>query len=99
MKIILIERVKYILEHDIEIGEVLGKYELILSDSPIINLDDENKQSILEGASLLKSTTLIMPLGPRHIVALKTKNANKDYINLLTKSVEKINSKIINVRQ
>jgi hypothetical protein len=83
---------EYVLDQDIEIAEVLGKYELILSDSPIINLDDQNNQSILEGVALLKSTTLIMPLGPRHIVALKSKNAQKEYIPLLTNSVNKINS-------
>lgn len=88
-----LERVqKFVRDQDIEIGEVFGNFELILSDSPIINLGDENKHSILEGASLEKSTTFIMPLGPRHLVGLKSKNASKEYIHVLTNSVERINS-------
>jgi len=86
----------YVMEQEIEIAVVTGKYEIALSDTPVINLDDSGRQGILQGVPINESTSCIIPLGPRHVVALTNRKLKTDYTILQTYSVERINHYSVN---
>jgi hypothetical protein len=81
----------FIMRQDIEIGEVIGDYELALSDSPVINLNELGHQGILEGVPINESINCFMPLGPRHVVALTKKAKSTEYITMTSRAVERMN--------
>ena len=85
--------IKFLDEHGLEIGCVTGNLNLIIGDSPVITACKIANGNLEYNVPITEATMCIMPLTPKHLVALKT-HPDPDatrYIDLTEKDVAKIN--------
>lgn len=87
----LIKKVKkYIMAFDIEIGAVHGANNFLLSDNPVITITKDKKVGIISGA-VVNESEFLMPLGPKHVAALTSKENSDEYRLLTNSKMKKIN--------
>ncbi len=85
----------YILQSDLEIGMASQGTDFILGDIPIVNISSDGRIGILSGVDITQSTGFVLPLGPRHVVALIKNSKLRNYKSLNNKQVKNCNKKSI----
>ncbi len=86
---------KYVNQFDIEIGVAPDDVNFILGDNPTINISEDGKIGVLAGVAITNSSSFLMPLSPKHLVALITKNNSSHYKPLSSKTVGNFNAKVL----
>lgn len=83
----------YVMHFDLEIGVADQGTDFYLGDIPLINMDKQGRLGVLSGVDITHSENFVLPLGPRHIAALITKNESKEYRKLSNREVKNCNIK------
>ena len=77
----------------IEIGVTPVGVSLILGDNPALTISKDGHLGILAGVPITEATGFSMPLGPKHLVALKTNALSRKYLQLSAEHVRNANEK------
>ncbi len=83
----------YVKNFDIEVGIVAEGSEFILGDNPALTVAKDGRIGIRSGVPINESIGFSMPLGPKHMAALITRNPTDKYIELTSNEVEIANNK------
>lgn len=79
--------------HGIEIGIASEGFEFVIGDNPVITATTDGKVGILNGVPFKSSIAFGMPLTPKHLVTLKSKDISNRYVTLSGTQVEAANRK------
>lgn len=87
---------EFIDHFDLEIGEAPEGSSIILGDNPVVNMTNDGRMGMLQGVAFDQSDNVIIPLGPKYVAALITKNPITSYRKLTNGNVNNLNLRILN---